>query len=184
MDKVCPQFHLALQSGSDTVLARMARRYNTRQYRQAAANLKAAFPRCAFTTDVLTCFPGETQQEFEETCSFIREIGFSRIHVFPYSQREGTKAAVMPGQLPKAVKEERTRALIVLGEETAEAWLTPWIGETVSLLLEEIEDGRWVGYTPEYIRVVLPCEGAFHQGQILDVRLTALNGDTMTGEPV
>ena len=98
-----------LQSGSDTVLQRMARRYNMRMYRQAMENLRAVYPMAAFTTDVLTGFPGETEAEFEETRDFIREARYAKIHVFPYSQREGTKAAVMPGQLSNAEKERRAR---------------------------------------------------------------------------
>ena len=109
MDKVCPQFHLALQSGSDTVLARMARRYNARMYRAAVENLRRAFPHAAFTTDVLTGFPGETEEEYQETRDMIRWVGYAKIHVFPYSQREGTPAATMPGQLSTAEKERRAR---------------------------------------------------------------------------
>ena len=99
--KVCPQFHLALQSGSDTVLQRMARGYRMGTYRRAVALIRSVYPDAALTTDILTGFPGETQEEYEETCRIIEELGFARIHVFPYSQREGTPAARMPGQLPE-----------------------------------------------------------------------------------
>lgn len=182
MPKVCPQFHLALQSGSDTVLARMARRYNMRMYREAVANLRAAFPLAAFTTDVLTGFPGETEAELQETAAVIREIGFAKIHVFPYSQREGTKAAVMPGQLTKTEKERRARLLIAIGEETAAAYRQQWLGQTSAVLLEEKQDDRWFGYTPEYIPVTLPDCAACAQGRILPVRLTAITGEGMTAE--
>lgn len=182
MDKVCPQFHLALQSGSDTVLARMARRYNTRMYLTAVDNLRAAFPHAAFTTDVLTGFPGETVAEYEETRQMIRTVGYAKIHVFPYSQREGTKAAVMPGQLPNALKDQRARELIALGEETARAYQESWLGESTQVLLEERTEDGWVGYTPEYIHVTLSDCPACQSGAMLPVTLTAIKGDGMRGE--
>ncbi len=182
MPKVCPQFHLALQSGSNTVLARMARRYNMDMYMQAVANLRAAFPLAAFTTDVLTCFPGETDIEHQETRQTIRDVGYAKIHVFPYSPREGTKAAVMPGQLSKAVKEQRTRELIALGEETAAAYRQMWLGRESTVLIEEKADGFWQGYTPEYIHVTLPDCPACIPGRIVNVRLTAEKGEGMVGE--
>ena len=182
MDKVCPQFHLALQSGSDTVLARMARRYNTRMYLSAVDNLRAVFPHAAFTTDVLTGFPGETEEEYEQTRQMIRTVGYAKIHVFPYSPREGTKAAVMPGQLTTALKEQRARELIALGDETARAYRESWLGRTAPVLLEERTEDGWVGYTPEYIQVTLPDCPACRQGALLDVRLTALRDEGMAGE--
>ena len=184
MDKVCPQFHLALQSGSDTVLARMARRYNTRMYWEAAENLRAAFPMAAFTTDVLTGFPGETQAEYEETRAFIEKMGYARIHVFPYSQREGTKAAVMPGQLTRECKEQRARELIALGDAVAARYRASWLGRETTVLLEEKHDGVWTGYTPEYIAVSVPDCPACRQGALLNIRLTADLGDAMVCELV
>ena len=182
MPKVCPQFHLALQSGSNTVLARMARRYNMTMYMQAVANLRAAFPMAAFTTDVLTCFPGETEEEYEETRQVIRDVGYAKIHVFPYSPREGTKAAVMPGQLTKAVKERRTRELIALGEETAAAYQAQWVDKESTVLIEEKIGGLWHGYTPEYIPVTIADCPACVPGRIVTVRLTNPTAEGMTGE--
>lgn len=183
MDKVCPQFHLALQSGSDGVLARMARQYNSRMYRVAVEHLRQAFPHAAFTTDVLTGFPGETEAEYEETRQMIREVGYAKIHVFPYSPREGTKAAVMPGQLTNTEKEQRARELIALGEETARAYRESWLGLTAPVLLEEqTPSGDWLGYTPEYIQVTMPNSPACGQGAVISARLTALNDGGMVGE--
>lgn len=181
MDKVCPQFHLALQSGSDTVLARMARRYNTAMYLTGVENLRREFPDAAFTTDILTGFPGETEEEYEQTCEMIRRVGFAKIHVFPYSPREGTKAAAMPGQLPNAVKEARARSLIALGEEVGSQYRARFAGRTAQVLEEEeIAPGVWAGYTPEYLRVeVADPQGA--PGVYRSVRLTPTEGETLRG---
>ena len=182
--KVCPQFHLALQSGSDTVLRRMQRRYNLDMYRRGAANLREAFPDCAITTDVLTGFPCETEEEYRETCDFLKEIGFARIHVFPYSQREGTKAAAMPGQLSRPEKARRTRGLIRIGAEMSKAYRQGWLGREAGVLLEERDGSGWLGYTPEYIQVRVPDCPACRQGALLPVRLTGLTEDGMTGSIV
>ncbi len=180
--KVCPQFHLALQSGSDTVLARMARRYNTTMYLKSAEHLRAVFPMAAFTTDVLTGFPGETEEEYQETRAFIEKMAYARIHVFPYSQREGTKAAVMPHQLTREEKERRARELIALGEKLSAAYQMQWLHRESEVLLEEHLSEGWVGYTPEYIRVTVPDCPACAQGVSLPVRLTELDGEGMKGE--
>ena len=184
MDKVCPQFHLALQSGSDGVLKRMARHYTADEYREAAGQLRACWPDAALTTDVLTGFPGETEEEFRETCDFIRELGFARIHVFPFSAREGTPAAQMPGQLPRELKEERARTLIRIGRETAEAYLSRWIGRESTVLCEDLQDGRRTGYTPEYISVRMDDTAQTAQGALVRVRLTAPEGDGLKAEPL
>ena len=180
--KVCPQFHLALQSGSDSVLRRMRRQYNTAMYRRDVATLREFFPMAAFTTDVMTGFPGETEEEFAETCGFIREIGYARIHVFPYSRREGTEADKMPGQIPKAVKEERTAKLIAIGKETAAAYEAMWLGKETEILPEEKTEDGWTGYTPEYIHVTLPDCPRLQKGEPVKIRLTGSTRDGMTGE--
>ena len=181
MDKVCPQFHLALQSGSDTVLARMARRYNSRMYLTGVENLRREFPEAAFTTDVLTGFPGETEAEYEETRAMIERVGFAKIHVFPYSQRAGTKAAQMPGQLSNAEKERRARELIALGETIGRQYREHFLGRTVEVLLEEQDTaGEWVGYTCEYLRVEVHCpEGA--QGQYRQVEICEVTDEGLRG---
>ena len=184
MDKVCPQFHLALQSGSDTVLARMKRQYNTAMYRRSAESLREAFPDCALTTDVLTGFPGETEEELRETEAFIREMGYARIHVFPYSRREGTPADLMPGQLSAGEKERRARLLIAVGEETSRAYRERWLGRQAQVLVEDLHGGLFSGYTPEYIHVTVSDCPRLRSGETVTVRLTGLTKDGMTGEPV
>ncbi len=178
LPKVCPQFMLALQSGSDAVLSRMGRRYDTARYARAVEILRARFPRAALTTDVMTGFPGETDAEFEETAVFIRRIAFARIHVFPYSEREGTRAASMPGKVPVPVREARARELIALGDALAAAYVDSFIGKTRPVLFEEATAEGAGGYTPEYIRV--SANGT--PGTLSMVRITARAGEGATGE--
>ena len=176
--KLCPQFHLSLQSGSDRVLKSMRRRYTASEYLAAARRLQAAFPGCALTTDVITGFPGETEEEFSQTLDFCKEVGFARIHVFPYSRREGTPAASMEGQLPKAVKEERARRLIALGDELADHYRQSLLGTVQDVLFEEESGDGASGYTPQYVEVY--AKGA-RQGQIAPVRLFKLGKERFEG---
>ena len=129
--KVCRHFHVPLQSGSDTVLKRMNRRYTTEQYSQAIGMIRQSFPDAAITTDVMVGFPGETDTEFEETVSFVQKIGFSRLHVFQYSRREGTPAAKFPNQVPARIKEERSRILIDVGHRMARRYMEGFVGRVL-----------------------------------------------------
>ncbi len=182
MPQLCPQFHLALQSGSDSVLRRMKRGYNTTQFMAAVERIRAAWPTAAFTTDVIVGFPGETEEEFEDTLRFSEAVGFARMHVFPFSPRETTPAAEMPDQIPEHVKAERVRRLIAMGDELAKNYHESFLGKTVSVLVEENhKDGGMVGYTPEYIHVRVP-EG--NSGKVCNVRLTSLTEEGMAGENV
>ena len=170
---LCRQFHLSLQSGSDTVLSRMNRRYTTAEYRDAVEHIRACMPDAAITTDIIAGFVGETEEEHKETMRFVGEIGFARIHVFPYSRRKGTKADAMEGHLPRALKEARTRELIALGEQLETAFIDAQLGKTVDVIMED--DGT--GYTGNYIRV--RCEGAC--GETVRVKLAAREGTTAIG---
>ena len=175
---LCPQFHLALQSGSDAVLRRMRRRYTRQEFLEAADRLKAAFPGCAVTTDIITGFPGETEEDFGQSCALVREVGFARIHVFPYSARKGTPAASMPDQLPRAVCEERARTLIQVGRQAAADWARTQTGRIRPVLVEDEEDGLYRGYTPEYAPVLV--SGA-EPGELVPVRLDAWTGEAFRG---
>ena len=180
MPKVCHQFHLALQSGSDTVLARMRRRYTSGEFLAACAMLRGAFEDCALTTDVMTGFPGETEEEFAQTVDTCQRAGFARMHVFPYSEREGTKAAAMAGSVPRHIREERARQLIAVGKELERAALEGRIGRTDEVLVEEIDaQGRGTGYTGGYMRVHV--QGA-QPGEIVRVRITGIENDELSGE--
>ena len=180
MPKVCHQFHLALQSGSDTVLARMRRRYTSGEFLAACAMLRGAFEDCALTTDVMTGFPGETEEEFAQTVDTCQRAGFARMHVFPYSEREGTKAAAMAGSVPRHIREERARQLIAVGKELERAALEGRIGKTDEVLVEEIDaQGRGMGYTGGYMRVHV--QGA-QPGEIVRVWITGIENDELSGE--
>lgn len=175
---LCPQFHLSLQSGNDRVLQSMHRRYTAAEYLAAARRLQAAFPDCALTTDVIVGFPGETEEEFLDSLAFSREVGFAKIHVFPYSQRAGTPAADMPGQLPKAVKDERARRLISLGEELAGEYRLKLLGTIEEVLFEEEDEAGASGYTSCYMEVY--ALGA-KSGELLQVSLDHIKGDCFEG---
>lgn len=177
--EICPQFHMSLQSGSDTVLSRMNRHYTTEEFAESVGFLRKYFDAPAITTDIICGFPGETEEEFEETLAFARRIGFYEIHVFPFSSREGTRAEKMPGQLPKAVKAERVNRLIAQQKEYKKAYMESFIGKRVSVLLEQEEtiDGRQysTGYSKEYLRVALPAEAPV--GSIAEAAISGLLTD-------
>ncbi len=161
-DKVCPHFHLSLQSGSDTVLSRMHREYTTADYLEKCDLLRSRYEHPAITTDIIVGFPGETGEEFAETCDFVRRAAFASIHVFPYSRREGTAAAQMNGQVEESVKQERSRALLALAAEQKEAFEDWYKGRRVEVLFEEpvFRDGisYYVGFTPEYVKTAYRTE--------------------------
>ena len=181
LPKVCPHFHLSLQSGSDTVLRRMNRRYTSGEYQRGCALLREAYENPAITTDVIVGFPGETEEEFEETMAFAEKIAFFEMHVFKYSKREGTKAAIMPGQIPETVKAERSDRLLALEESLSKQYRTGFIGQELDILVEETVElsGECyqVGHTSEYVRVAVKSERAL-TGQIVRVKAAALmSGD-------
>lgn len=166
--KLCPQFHIALQSGSAGVLSRMHRRYSPQQYANACRLLREAYPGCAITTDVIAGFPGETDEEFAQTEAFLQEIGFARIHVFPYSRRAGTVADKMPGQLSDTVKQQRARKLIAIGNSMEEAYVQSIVGKQEEVLFETMTDeGLCEGFTKTYVRVQAKAQpGAMETVQI------------------
>ena len=150
---LCPQFHLSMQSGSDTVLSRMKRKYDTARYYQSVELLRKFFPECAVTTDMIVAFPGETEEEFAESLAFIRKCAFADMHIFPYSRRPGTPADKMPGQHNNATKEARSRGAIALAEEMSRAYREGFIGRTLEVLFEEREGEFYTGHAPNYIKV-------------------------------
>ena len=159
LPKICPHFHLSLQSGCDTVLSRMNRRYDTAEYEVGCALLRRYFEHPAITTDVIVGFPGETDEEFETTERYLERIHFYEMHIFQYSRREGTKAAAMPDQVPEAVKKERSEKLLALGHRMSGEFRRYYLGRQVTALLEEefLYDGKryYTGYTKEYVKVAV-----------------------------
>ena len=152
--RLCPHFHLSLQSGSDGVLSRMKRRYSTRDYQEAVSLIRAQAPNAAITTDVIVGFPGETEAEFAESLGFCRQMEFARIHVFTYSPRPGTQAAQMPEPVASKVKKPRSQKMLALAEESAHNFRRRFLGKTMTVLWErQSDDGIWSGLTDNYIKV-------------------------------
>ena len=180
LPNLCPQFHLSLQSGCDTVLKRMHRKYDTARYLQSVNLLKTHFPGCAVTTDLIVAFPGETEAEFAQSLAFIKKCGFADMHIFPYSRRPGTPADKMPGQLPNAVKEERSREAIQVAEEMSLAYRKALEGTVLPVLFEEAEGAYYTGHAPNYVKFYVPGE-ALHN-QIRPVRVVSPYQDGVLGE--
>ena len=159
LPKVCPHFHLSLQSGCDRTLRRMNRRYTSGEYLERCRILRKYFRDPALTTDIITGFPGETEEDFRKSAEFVERVSFFETHVFPYSRREGTRAASMEGQLPEAVKKQRSHVLLELNKRKKAEYLEKALGKETEVLLEEETelDGRraWAGYTREYRKVLV-----------------------------
>lgn len=156
LEKICHHFHLSLQSGCDETLKRMNRRYTTEQFKEIVRLLRNAYDDVNLTTDVIVGFPGETDEEFSKTYKFLEEIKFYKMHIFKYSPRKGTKAAVMPNQISGDIKEERSRKLIELSDKNEIEYNESYIGKNVEVLFEEEKDGIFKGHTQNYIMVY--CE--------------------------
>lgn len=172
LDKICPHFHLSLQSGCDATLQRMNRKYSAAEYKTGCDILRKYFKHPAITTDVIVGFPGETEEEFATTKAFLEDIHFYEMHIFKYSKRQGTRAAVMPNQVPEEMKNVRSAELIALGEQMSQEFREDYLNREVEVLFEEenVIDGNsyYVGYTKEYVKVAkvseVPLENQFVKG--------------------
>lgn len=190
LEKVCPHFHLSLQSGCDSVLKRMNRRYTTGEFLERVKILRGAFANPAITTDVITGFPGETEEEFRQTADFLREVGFFEMHVFPYSRREGTAAAQMPGQLTEKEKKNRSALLLQMDKEYSMAYRKAHLGQKSTVLFEQKQmmDGReyWVGHTRNYLKAAVPVKSVEGEALVNTERVcllkTLLDEQTLLGE--
>ena len=180
LPNLCPQFHLSMQSGCDTVLERMRRKYDTARYLESLELLRRFFPGCAVTTDMIVGFPGETEEEFRQSLEFIRKCAFAGMHIFPYSRRPGTPAADMPGQLGNDVKEERSRAAIAVARQMNRSYRESLVGTLQEVLFEEEEGAFSTGHARNYIRVW--AEGKGLHNRIRSVRITGLYQDGLLGE--
>ena len=179
LPNLCPQFHLSMQSGCDTVLARMKRKYDTARYLQSVDLLNRYFPGCAVTTDMIVAFPGETEEEFAQSLEFIKKCAFADMHIFPYSRRPGTPADKMPGQHSNAIKEQRSRQAIAVAEEMSNQYRQAMVNTTVSVLFEEKDGAYYTGHTPNYIKVYVRGEDLHNR--ICPVQITDVYKDGVRG---
>ena len=179
LPNLCPHFHLSLQSGCDDTLRRMNRKYDTARFYESVTLLRAYFDRPAVTTDLICGFPGETEAEFDATLSFIEKCGFAAMHIFPYSIRPGTKAAAME-QVPSAVKEQRAARAAQAAETMCQAYLHGCVGQTYPVLFEQEKDGYYTGHAPNYCEVGVRAEDLHNK--VLNVKITGIDGDMLTGE--
>ena len=181
LNNLCPHFHLSMQSGCDSVLARMNRKYDSERYYESVRLLNEAYETPGITTDLIVGFPGETEEEFQQTLAFIRRCAFSAMHIFPYSRRPGTPADGMPGQILNSVKEERAHRAQQAALEMEAAYLDRWVGRTVPVLFEEERDGLWRGHTTRYSEVAAPSGENLHN-QLRQVYITGRAGNILQGE--
>ena len=179
LPNLCPQFHLSMQSGCDTVLARMKRKYDTARYLESVTLLQKTFPGCAVTTDMIVAFPGETEEDFAQSLEFIRKCAFADMHIFPYSRRPGTPADKMPGQHPNAVKETRSKQAIAVAEEMSAAYRQAMIGTEHAVLFEEPEGEYFTGHAPNYVKFYVAGENLHNQ--IRTVTVTKVYKDGVLG---
>lgn len=181
MKKVCPHYHLSLQSGCDDTLKRMNRRYTTQEYKAIVDKLREKIPNVAITTDVIVGFPGETNDEFNKTYDFLRDIELSQMHVFKYSPRKGTPAATMENQIDPQIKQFRSDQLISLSKNNFNKFASKFIGSEMDVLFEQnIVDNKYEGLTPNYIRVVVESDKDI-QGDILKVKITDVKDEYVEG---
>ena len=180
--KLCPQFHLSLQSGCDKTLKTMNRHYDTSEYAEIVKNLRAAFPNSSMTTDVMVGFAGESEEDFKASMAFVKEIGFAKVHVFPYSLRKGTRAESLPDHVSPAEKERRAKLMGELVEKSRQEFLRSQVGLTEEVLFERLRHGYLEGYTKNYTPVHIASDDSSLCGEVRQVKLTAAKDDWCEGE--
>ncbi|MDF2676753.1 MAG: MiaB-like tRNA modifying enzyme [Bacillota bacterium] len=182
MDKFCHQFHLSLQSGSDSVLNRMNRKYTTQEYRTNVKLIRKYMPESGITTDIIVGFPGETEEEFKETYEFVKEIRFSRIHVFKYSVREGTTAAKMTDQVNDSIKHDRSQILIELANKISNEFMNNFINKNMEVLIEtEKNNNLFEGYTSNYLKVLIKSDKNI-KNEIINVSIKDVHDDYLIAQ--
>ena len=185
LKKMCPHFHLSLQSGCDATLKRMNRHYTAEDYKVVVENLRNHMPDVSITTDIIVGFPGETEKEFNETYNFLSDIKLSKMHIFKYSPRSGTKAAEMEFQVDGNIKEQRSNKLIELNSKNEKAYMEKFLNRKMEVLYEEQVKGRedyYIGYTPNYIKVITPSAEVDLKSKIVTTKLIAVESENMIGE--
>lgn len=184
LEKICHHFHLSLQSGCDETLKRMNRRYTTEEFRNVIRLLRNTYDDVILTTDIIVGFPGETENEFERTYEFLKEINFYKMHVFKYSRRDGTKAATMPNQIAPNIQEERSKKLIILSNKNQQIYNESYVGKTVQVLFEEASKGYIKGHTQNYLVVNIKEDIEKFHNQIVPVKITSILGEELIGNAV
>ncbi len=179
--RLCRHFHLSLQSGSDAVLGRMNRCYSISDYQEAVSLIRALVSEVAITTDIIVGFPGETEAEFKQSYDFCRQMEFARIHVFPYSPRNGTEAARLPQQVKAQVKKQRSQMMLALARESARSFSQRFLGKVMPVLWEKQSDGVWSGHTDNYIKVYTRSDKDL-TNKLMPVKLAEVRGDGVWGE--
>ena len=181
LDKICHHFHLSLQSGCDETLKRMNRRYTTEEFRNVVNLLRNTYNDVILTTDIIVGFPGETEEEFKKTYEFLKEIKFYKMHVFKYSKRSGTKAAIMPNQIKPEIQEERSKKLIELSDLNQKEYNKQYLGKTLEVLFEE-QSGEYIkGHTQNYIVVNVKGNISSFHNEIINVKIVEMLGDELLG---
>ncbi len=181
-NRLCRHFHLSLQSGNDSVLRRMRRRYSISDYRQSVSLIRALVPEAAITTDIIVGFPGETSAEFEQSYKLCQKLGFARIHVFPYSPRQGTQASRMLNQVGDRIKKERSQRMLDLARESAQNFSQQFLGKTMPVLWEKRSDGTWSGHSDNYIKVYTKSNDDLTNKLLLVKLVKLFNGDGVWGK--
>lgn len=185
LNKVCDHFHLSLQSGSNSVLKRMNRKYTSEAFYQSVIKLREIYDAPSLTTDIIVGFPGETEAEFEDTYAFVKKIAFSEIHVFPFSKREGTPAAEMEQQVDPNVKKQRSERLIALGKEMNDVYVHSFESQIATVLIEERKGSECIGHSSNYLKVhIVDSDHSLKQGEIYSVLIKETNNHKITGEIV
>jgi len=182
-EKFCPQFHLSLQSGCDKTLKAMNRHYDAEFYRNLVDRIRQKFDNPSITTDIMVGFPGETMEDFNTSLDFAKEIGFARVHVFPYSRRKGTRAYDMDNQICRTEKESRSKQMIAVGNLCEAGFCASQVGLVSPVLFEQQENGFWEGYSPNYTRIKVKSNNNLSR-QIKEVKIISAEHDFCYGEIV
>lgn len=183
VEKFCPHFHLSLQSGCDKTLKAMNRMYDTKLYTDMMNRLRELFVKPVFTTDIIVGFPGESEKDFIESVNFVQKCEFLKVHTFTFSPRKGTVAYDMAEQIPNDIKSERNRTMTFKSEQTKNKVMESFLGfEDTALLEQQLENGDWTAYTSRYIPVIVKNSAHLNGGDIVNVKLTEINGQRMTAE--
>ena len=182
LPKLCPQFHLSLQSGCDATLKRMNRHYTTQVYSEIVQNLRMAFDNCSITTDIMVGFPGETQIEFEQSLAFAEKIQFAKAHIFAYSRRPGTAADKAENQIPENVKNIRCNRMIELTDKTTRKFLESQTGKVEAVLFERLKNGFFEGHTMNYTKVIVKPHNTDNLSNLIcKVKITGVENGSCTG---